>query len=59
MMLNLSPKIAFSQSRPAANRVRFRRGEIRLDSGTLPPPTRRMDGYGRASEATEAQAHGR
>ena len=29
------------------------------DSGTLRPPTRRLDGYGRASESFEVQTHGR
>ena len=29
------------------------------DSGTLCLPTRRLDGYGRASESFEVQAHGR
>ena len=31
----------------------------RLESGTLHPSTRRLDGYGRASEDVEDQAHGR
>lgn len=31
----------------------------RSGSGTLRPPTRRLDGYGRASESFEVEAHGR
>lgn len=34
-------------------------GVLGSGSGTLPPPLRRLDGHGRASEAVEAQAHGR